>query len=67
MVWLDRSQADAQLFIKKIQKKGWRDGSAVKSICCSSKGLGLDSQGPHGDSQLFVTPVWADLRPFSGL
>ncbi|CAO2624518.1 hypothetical protein LEMLEM_LOCUS18409, partial [Lemmus lemmus] len=30
---------------------GWRDGSAVKSIACSSKGPEFNSQQPHGGSQ----------------
>jgi hypothetical protein len=30
---------------------GWRDGSAVKSTDCSSKGPEFKSQQPHGDSQ----------------
>ena len=30
---------------------GWRDGSAVKSIACSSRGPEFNSQQPHGGSQ----------------
>jgi hypothetical protein len=30
---------------------GWRDGSAVKSTDCSSKGPEFKSQQPHGGSQ----------------
>ena len=30
---------------------GWRDGSAVKSIVCSSRGPEFNSQQPHGHSQ----------------
>ena len=30
---------------------GWRDGSAVKSTNCSSKGPEFKSQQPHGGSQ----------------
>ena len=30
---------------------GWRDGSAVKSTDCSSKGSEVKSQQPHGGSQ----------------
>ena len=30
---------------------GWRDGSAVKSIDCSSRGPEFNSQQPHGGSQ----------------
>jgi hypothetical protein len=31
---------------------GWRDGSAVKSNDCSSRGPEFDSQQPRGGSQL---------------
>jgi hypothetical protein len=31
--------------------KGWRDGSAVKSTDCSSRGPEFNSQHPHGGSQ----------------
>jgi hypothetical protein len=31
--------------------RGWRDGSAVKSTDCSSKGPEFKSQKPHGGSQ----------------
>jgi hypothetical protein len=34
-----------------------RDGSAIKSTDCSSRGLGFDSQHPDGGSHLPVTPV----------
>jgi hypothetical protein len=30
---------------------GWRDGSAVKSMDCSSRGPEFNSQQPHGGSQ----------------
>jgi hypothetical protein len=30
---------------------GWRDGSAVKSTDCSSRGPEFNSQQPHSDSQ----------------
>jgi hypothetical protein len=33
---------------------GWRDGSVVKSISCSSRGPEFNSQQPHGSSHLFV-------------
>jgi hypothetical protein len=36
---------------------GWRDGSAVKSTGCSSRGPGFNSHHPRGGSQLSVTPV----------
>jgi hypothetical protein len=35
----------------KPQKRGWRDGSAVKSTDCSSKVPEFNSQQPHGGSQ----------------
>jgi hypothetical protein len=31
-----------------MQKEGWRDGSVVKRIDCSSKGPKFKSQQPHG-------------------
>jgi hypothetical protein len=37
--------------IKKLKLRGWRDGSAVKSTDCSSRGHELDSQQPYGGSQ----------------
>jgi hypothetical protein len=37
--------------LKEIQEGGWRDGSAVKSTDCSSRGPEFNSQQPHGDSQ----------------
>jgi hypothetical protein len=33
------------------EKEGWRDGSAVKSTDCSSRGPEFNSQQPHGGSQ----------------
>jgi hypothetical protein len=36
---------------KKVIFKGWRDGSAVKSTNCSSRGPEFNSQQPHGGSQ----------------
>jgi hypothetical protein len=41
-----------KLFFKKNQ--GWRDGSAVKSTDCSSRGPEFNSQRPHGGSQSSV-------------
>jgi hypothetical protein len=35
----------------KTFKKGWRDGSAVKSTDCSSRGPEFNSQQPHGSLQ----------------
>jgi hypothetical protein len=37
---------------KKNYISGWRDGSEVKSTDCSLGGPELNSQQPHGDSQL---------------
>ena len=37
--------------LSKDKKRGWRDGSEVKSIACSSKGTEFNSQQPHGGSQ----------------
>ena len=42
---------------------GWRDGLAVKSTSCSSRGPEFNSQHPHGSSKLSVTPVPGDLTP----
>jgi hypothetical protein len=39
---------------KKKKSRGWRDGSAVKSTDCSSKGCEFNSQQPRGSSQSFV-------------
>ena len=36
----------------KRKIKGWRDGSAVKSTDCSSRGPEFNSQQLHGGSQL---------------
>jgi hypothetical protein len=35
----------------KQDTRGWKDGSAVKSIDCSSRGPEFNSQQPHGGSQ----------------
>jgi hypothetical protein len=47
----------------KSHMKGQRDGSAVKSTGCSSRGPQFDSQHPYGSSQLPATPVPGDLMP----
>jgi hypothetical protein len=36
---------------KKELLRGWRDGSAVKSTNCSSRGPEFNSQQPYGGSQ----------------
>jgi hypothetical protein len=38
-------------WVKKPNKMGWRDGSAVKSIDCSSRGPEFNSQQPQDGSQ----------------
>jgi len=35
----------------------WKDGSLAKSTGCSSRGPGSNSQHPHGNQHLSVTPV----------
>jgi hypothetical protein len=35
----------------RIKTQVWRDGSAVKSTDCSSRGPEFNSQKPHGGSQ----------------
>jgi hypothetical protein len=35
----------------KNSRLGWREGSVVKSINCSSRGPEFNSQQPHGGSQ----------------
>lgn len=35
----------------------WREGSAVKNICCSCRGTRLSSPHPHANSQQAVIPV----------
>jgi hypothetical protein len=37
--------------IKGEERVGWRDGSAVKSTDCSSRGPEFNSQQPRGGSQ----------------
>ena len=54
--------------MEKIQslkgKVGWRDSSLVKSIGCSSREPRVNSQYPHGSSQLNPgNPVPGDLIP----
>jgi hypothetical protein len=36
----------------KTRVSGWRDGTAVKSIDCSSRGPEFNSQQPHGGSSV---------------
>jgi hypothetical protein len=48
---------------KKLLGEGWRNGSAVKSTDCSSKGPEFKSQQPHDGSQPSVkrsdTSFWS--------
>jgi hypothetical protein len=37
-----------------MKKKGWRDGSVVKSTDYSFRGSEVNSQEPHGGSKLSV-------------
>ena len=46
---------------RKTIDGGWRDGSAVGSTDCSSRGPGFNSKYPHGNSQLSEDPVPGDL------
>jgi hypothetical protein len=41
----------------KVLFLGWRDGSAVKSMDCFSRGLEFNSQQPHGGSQPSVMGI----------
>lgn len=47
----------------------WRNGygSVIKSVGCSPRGLGFNSQCQRAGSQLSVTPVLGDPIPSSGL
>jgi hypothetical protein len=49
----DRAQREMRRFIRDSKRRllGWRDGSAVKSTDCSSRGPDFNSQQPHGGSQ----------------
>ena len=52
-------------YIKELSCKnpifqGWSHGSMVKSIGCSFRGPGFNSQHPHGSSQLSATAVPED-------
>jgi len=46
-----RKQDRHTLKTKQNKKQVWRDGSAVKSTDCSSRGPEFNSQQPHGGSQ----------------
>ena len=52
--------------VYNTSSKGELDGSVVKSTDCTSRGLGFDSQHPHGSSPLSTTLVLRDLMSSSG-
>lgn len=56
----------SKLYVKN-RGQSWRNGSTVKSTCCSYRGHQLESQHPHGGSQLSVIPFPGHPTPFSGL
>jgi hypothetical protein len=39
------------VLLHENKKPGWRDGSAVQSTTCSSRGPEFESQQPHGGSK----------------
>lgn len=41
----------------ELKAQGWREGSAVRSTCCSCQRLGFGSQPLQGDFQLSLIPV----------
>ena len=41
----------------KCWQEVWTDTSVVKSLCCSCRKLGFNSQTPHGSSQPSATPT----------
>jgi hypothetical protein len=49
--------------VKEHQIAGARDGSVVKSTGCCFRGPGFNSQQPHSNSHLSVTPVPGNLTP----
>lgn len=48
--WRQEDQEFPGVWETKPDSKTWRDGSAAKSISCSSRGAGFNSQHPHGGS-----------------
>ena len=50
---------------QKAQNWSRRDGSAVKSSSCSSRGSGFDSQHPHNGSQSSITRFLVKQMPSS--
>jgi hypothetical protein len=47
--------------MKRFCLEGWRDGSVLKSINCSSRGPEFNSQQPHGGSQSSVMVIGCHL------
>jgi hypothetical protein len=45
------AECNFHVLSNKSLDRGWRDGSAVKSTGCSSRGPEFNSQQPHGGSQ----------------
>lgn len=60
-----QNQTETAITIRIYQ--GWRDGSVIKNICCSSRGTEFNSQYPHDGSQPSIISVPRDLTPFSNL
>jgi hypothetical protein len=50
-------QGTADIELEIQLSGGWREGSEVKSIGCSSRRPGFKSQHPRGGSQPSVTPL----------
>jgi len=68
-VFLKKTKAKTKQNQNQKKNKGWRDGSAVKSTDCSSRGPEFNSQQPHGGSQPSVMRpdalfwcVWRQLQ-----
>jgi hypothetical protein len=53
MVYIEANQPHRKItvYALKLINGGWRDGSAVKSTDCSSRGPEFNSQQSHGGSQ----------------
>ena len=52
-----------------VENMGWRDGLAVKSICCISGAHGFDFKtisNPHGSLQPSISTLLKDLTLSSG-
>lgn len=53
--------------VTKELSRGWRDGRAVESTGCSSRGFGIDNQYAHWGSHTPVIPLPGIWCPPSGL